>query len=85
MSKLYSGFISTEKIDKERIQVGKNGKKYINIMVWVNDEPDEFGNHLSIQQKVKKGEKRIYIGNGKEFDINETPQPSGGPTDDLPF
>lgn len=29
--------------------IGKNGKTYMNVQIWVNDEPDRFGDHASIQ------------------------------------
>lgn len=29
--------------------VGQNGKTYVNLQIWVNDEPDKFGDHASIQ------------------------------------
>lgn len=29
--------------------VGKNGKTYVNVQMWINDEPDRFGDHASIQ------------------------------------
>ncbi len=48
---------------------GKNGKIYFNITEWVNDEPDQFGNHASFllnsQKEKKEAEGKIYIGNGK--------------------
>jgi hypothetical protein len=34
--------------------VGKNGKTYANVQVWVNDEPDKFGDHASIQLNSAK-------------------------------
>ena len=52
MSKKYWGSMNLNAI-KEAIEggvtpfEGKKGK-YLDIQVWVNDEPDQFGNHLSI-------------------------------------
>lgn len=49
----------------------KNGKTYINIKEWINDEPDEYGRHASIQLNSAKDapeaeqKKRIYLGNLK--------------------
>jgi hypothetical protein len=34
--------------------VGKNGKTYCNVQVWVNEEPDKFGDHASIQLNSAK-------------------------------
>ena len=56
------------KIDKTAIIEGKNGAKYINIDIWINDEEDQYGNHAGIKQSVKVGDeyKSHYIGNGKK-------------------
>lgn len=35
--------------------IGKNGKTYCNVQVWVNDEPDKFGDHASLQLNSAKG------------------------------
>lgn len=53
------------------MNVGKNGKKYLNINVWINDNVDQFGNIGSIQVSLPKsdrgaGAKGAYIGNFKE-------------------
>jgi len=60
------------KIDKSRIIVGKTGAKYYNIDIWINDEPDRYGNHASIQQNQTKEERenkkeKVYLGNGKKL------------------
>lgn len=94
MSKLLIGSIDLNKIDKSQIVTTdkegnpfKNGAKYINVAVWVNDEPDQYGNHASIQMGGK--ENKIYIGNLKEYRKEGTPvnmQPSDNSgDDDLPF
>lgn len=50
---------------------GNNGKIYIAIKQWLNDEPDQFGNHASVLLNSKKdapaeeSAKKIYIGNLK--------------------
>ena len=53
----------------------KNGKIYVNVKVWVNDEPDQFGNSATIQLAKKdefKDEKvNSYIGNLKESERKE--------------
>lgn len=47
----------------------KNGKIYVNVLQWLNEKPDEFGNDSSIQLNPKKDapetEKKQYIGNMK--------------------
>lgn len=45
----------------------KNGKLYANIVVWMNDEPDQYGNVLSFQLNSKKDapDDKVYFGNAK--------------------
>lgn len=101
MSKLYNGSICLSDIPKEKMNVGKNGKKYLNINVWINDNVDQFGNIGSIQVSLPKAErdagaKGAYIGNFKESQPATqgaaqvtTAQPAANntpdPLDDLPF
>ena len=78
MSKLLTGSIDLSKIDKTKIvdrdkdgNLFQNGAKYLNIVVWINDEADKYGNNASIQISQSKeereaGVKAIYIGNLKE-------------------
>ena len=78
MSKLLTGSIDLNKIDKTKIvSTDKNGKpfengaKYLNVVVWLNDEADKYGNNASIQISQSKeerdaGVKATYIGNLKE-------------------
>jgi hypothetical protein len=78
MSKLLTGSIDLNKIDKTKIvSTDKNGNpfennaKYLNVVVWINDEVDNYGNNASIQISQSKeerdaGVKAIYIGNLKE-------------------
>ncbi len=76
MAKMYYGSIDLTKIDESRIvetdingQPFKNNGRFANIIIWVNDEADQFGNHATIQQSVTKEErdngKKIYLGNLK--------------------
>jgi hypothetical protein len=100
MSKLLTGSINLTKIDKTKIvTTDKNGKpfdnegKYLNIVVWINDEADQYGNNASIQISQSKeereaGAKAIYIGNLKEPQSRNN-EPTSARTasvaDDLPF
>ena len=62
-------------IPKEKILIHENGKKYLMIETWDNDEPDKYDNDFSVSislskaevERSKAGEKvlRTYIGNGK--------------------
>lgn len=55
--------------------IGKNGKMYANVTIWLRDEPDQFGNVIGIQlnssqkgqaEDLKKtGGKAVYVGNAK--------------------
>jgi RNA recognition motif-containing protein len=95
MSKLYNGSICLSDIPKEKITTSeKNGKKYLNINVWVNDELDQYGNIGSIQLSQSKAEreaseKKVYIGNIKQPQAAATPQNASpvnnAVVDDLPF
>ena len=78
MSKLLTGSIDLNKIDKTKIvstdkngNPFENGAKYLNVVVWINDEADKYGNNASIQISQSKeerdaGVKATYIGNLKE-------------------
>jgi len=106
MAKMLFGSIDVSKIEKSKIvtkdsngQPFKNGGQYLNVVVWVNDQDDQYGNIASIQQSISKeereqGVKATYIGNLKEYRQNNqqqsAPQQNANPVsseeqDDLPF
>lgn len=74
---MLTGSIDLTKIDKKRIvstdkngQPFQNGAKYLNIVLWINDEVDQYGNIASIQESLTKEErdaglKPTYLGNLK--------------------
>ena len=71
------------KIDKSKIKNHANGSKYYSLTLILDDEPDQYGNHLSIiepQTKEQRDakEKKVYIGNGKVLVGNKKPAPSKG-------
>jgi hypothetical protein len=71
MATFYTGSICLSDIPKEKITEAKNGKKYLNLTLWVNDTPDQYGNIGSIQVSQTKEqrdaqEKKQYIGNFKQ-------------------
>ena len=72
MGKLYLGKINLSKIDKDRIFEGKQGR-WIDVTIWINDKPDQYGNDLSIEQSVKKDEAKIYLGNAKSYVAKKDP------------
>lgn len=68
MAQGFYGSICLTDIPKDKITTSeKNGKKYLNISLWVNDEPDQYQNIASISVSQTKDEKakRVYIGNLK--------------------
>lgn len=101
------GSIDLNKVDKSRIvtinkktgQPFENGAKYLNIVVWINDEIDQYGNIASIQEGISKEEresglKGVYIGNLKNVQGQNTNQNNNTSSDvskndddenDLPF
>ncbi len=52
---------------------GKKGK-YLEVSVFVNEEPDQFGNSLSISVYNKESKQATYLGNLKKSDFNDAPQ-----------
>lgn len=65
--------IDVTKIVKSLLFKGKKGT-YLDLTIWQNDKPDQFGNDFSIQQRTKKGEPTIYIGEGKFYVKKEVEQ-----------
>jgi hypothetical protein len=74
MSQLITASIDVMKIDKARLITGKKGT-YLNVTIWVNDQPDQFGNNVSIEQKTDKGQTKIYLGNGKTYHKKDVQKP----------
>ena len=98
MSTLYNGSICLSDIPKEKITTSeKNGKKYLNFNLWVNDEKDQYGNIGSInvsqsKEERESGAKKVYFGNIKpvERSNNAAPQQAAATStedwsDSLPF
>ena len=92
MATFYNGSICLTDIPKEKITEGKNGKKYVNVTLWVNDSPDQYGNIGSIQVSQTKEqrdaqEKKQYIGNFKAPTQVTNGQVAAAPVEDngLPF
>ena len=70
MNKFLTGGINLSKIPKEAITTDKNGNKWLNITVWLNENPDQYGNSGSIQINQTKEQRdakdpKVYIGNLK--------------------
>ena len=81
MASIYSASIDLSLIDKSKI-TEKNGKKYYNINVIINDKENEYGQILSITENQTKEEreskvKQKYLGNGKlVWTDNKTSEPA---------
>jgi hypothetical protein len=82
-------------IPKERILKHQNGKMYLNLQTWDNDQPDQYGNDFSVSipltkeevERKKKGEdiKRVFLGNGKIWEDQGMQPTTKEDHDDLPF
>lgn len=84
--------LDVKKIDKTKLYVGKKGT-YLDAVVFLKDEADEYGNHGFIVQSVtkeerEKGVKGEILGNvkilGKEQPQQDKAQPQKD-DDGLPF
>lgn len=67
-----SDLIAAAKAEHSAFSKASNGKIYANISVWVNEKPDDYGNHVSLQINPKKDDQnhsRKYFGNAKKFSI----------------
>lgn len=95
MANLYGSICLTD-IPKELITVGKNGKKYLNIVVNERREVSQFGMTHYVKAYCKREQQRegvnYYIGELKPSDYqsnNAAPVSSSAPVahgeDDLPF
>lgn len=75
------------------ITTAKNGKKYAQLSVIENEEPDKYGNDFSVGLYDKEAKKTTYIGNGKKYKAQQQAAKPQTPisnqpedvNDDLPF
>lgn len=77
MGKLINAKIDVTKIEKNLLFKGKQGT-YLDLSIWINDKPDQFGNDVSIQQRTKKDEPKIFLGNGKFYVKSQRPDNKEG-------
>lgn len=63
-----------ELIDKKHpsVNTAKNGKVYINLDMWVNDTPDQYGNDIAIKVYNKDTKESKFVGNGKQYKPADT-------------
>jgi len=66
----------------------KNGHIYFNITQWVNEEPNEFGQHSSLllnsSKDGKETEGKVYIGNAKKAEAGGAEPLSSAAITELP-
>jgi len=84
MSKLITASINLKKVDQSLLIKGEKGN-YLNLTVWVNDQPDQFGNDVSVEQRTDKGKDKIYLGNGRTFKQSSEPVPNAVIKEDNDF
>lgn len=86
MSQIYSLKLSSKalkSIPKEKWFQGKTDQ-YLDLVVYLNDEPDQYGNSLSAALGQSKEEraaktKKVYVGNGKALGGQGKPVAKGNP------
>ena len=72
MGSIASISIDLSKLDKTKIVNGKNGQKYYNLNIGINDLSDNYGNNIQVtepqtQEQRAAKEPRTFYGNGKVF------------------
>lgn len=90
MSKSRTFSICLTDLPKSKMLKHENGKIYINLSSWDNDEPDQYGNDFGISIPLTKAEaeakkagkdiQRIFVGNGKiwhQETVKEDEDPMG--------
>ena len=92
--RIISASIDLSKIDKSRI-VEKDGKKWYNITIIVNDTPNTYLQDVGItteqtKEQREKKEPKHYIGNGKTvyhkpLEVPKLEQTTDNGLGDLPF
>lgn len=82
MNQFFGGSINFSKL-LEKVKEGhsafsksaKDGNVYFNFGLWVNDEPNEFGQHCSLNlnssKEMKEKEGKVYFGNAKKIETNQ--------------
>lgn len=68
---MYTINICLSDIPKEKINIGKNGKKYITLNFTELKNPDKFGNTHTLYLYDNQNKSKIYLGQGKIKDFGE--------------
>lgn len=93
MAQILNCSIDVAKIDKSKLVSGKNGAKYFNFQVIVNDDFDKYNNNVSIcdsqtKEQREAKEKKTYLGNGRVVWSNQKQEyknTNQNSSEDLPF
>lgn len=69
MAAILNAYIDLSKISKSDIKEGKNGGKFYNFQIFINDET-KFGNNVSVAENQSQDDRtakipKTYVGNGK--------------------
>ena len=92
---IISGTIDVTKIDKSRLYKGEKGT-YLNVVIFVNDKEDKYGNQGPIIESIAKeerlqGKQGVILGNIKVLSGSASQQSSSDnnvdiqTSDDIPF
>lgn len=85
--------IDVTKIDKSRLFQGKNGAKYLDVIL-IESKESRYGDNFMVTQAVTQEERKAgtrgailgnakYLGRGPVNDSGRSPKPSGGAFDDV--
>lgn len=79
MAQLITGSICLSDIPKDKIQTGKNGKKYLNICISELQNVSAYGDTHTIYVSQSKEDRqakapKTYIGHGKNYAAAQAPQ-----------
>lgn len=90
MAQLITGSICISDIPKDKIQTGKNGKKYLNICISELQNVSPYGDTHTIyvsQSAMDRQAKapKTYIGHGKNYAAAQDPQAAPPQTPANPF
>jgi hypothetical protein len=86
MNQLLSGSINLTKLVNSAksghsafSKSAKDGNVYFNFQAWINDEANEFGQHMSLllnsSKEMREQEGKQYIGNAKKVDTTQPIKP----------
>lgn len=81
----FSKLLELAKSGNKAFSRAENGKIYLNLNVWINDEKDKFGNSASMQTTFKDATKedKVYFGNLKISEA-QSPKPLEENNADVP-